>query len=817
MKQTIEAVLQNAVAAHKNGRLEEAEQLYKTILYSQPAHPDASHNLGILSVSAKKVDLALPLFKTALEANPKIEQFWVSYIDALIKDNQIKNAKRTIIKAKKKGFDAKRLESLLSQSKVSAGSAAPSQTQLKSLLEQFQKGRFDEAEKSAVSLSIQFPYHNFSWKLLGAIYKQTGRTSESLAAMQKCMEIAPQDHEASNNLGAMLQELGRLEEAEVSYKKAIVLKPDYALAYSNLGNVLKEQGRLDETEVCYRKAIALKPDYAQPHSDLGAMLQELGRSDEAIGSYKEAININPDYIPAYANMASAIQGVQFKKLIPDLPEIIFKILERKTLVRPVDIEDAAISMLKFDPIIQSALKKGSVDNSFPSIENIILDLANLPLLLKLMQSCPITDLEFETLFKKIRSTILLNISNIEHDSDTLKFQIAIASQCFINEYLFDVTDEEAKALKILEDLIEENIKKGQQVSAAELAVLASYKALNEYSFCQLLNFPDELKHILQTQIVEPKMEKQLKSKIAVLREITGNVSSKVREQYEENPYPRWLSLAVPHISKPISTILKNKKLKIIDLSVNEIKNPKILIAGCGTGQHAIETATRFKDCEVLAVDLSLSSLAYARRKTEELDLTNIEYMQADILDLRSLDRQFDIVESVGVLHHMKDPMAGWKVLTDCLKPGGLMKIGLYSELARKNIVQMRYEIQELNIDSGDTTMKLFRQHVLSLEKEYNNSVVSSPDFYCLSGLRDLLFHVQEHRFTISEIKDSLAQLDLDFCGFEFRSDKKADKFKSQNLTQNAIYDLDKWNVFEKENTTIFFGMYQFWCQKLIQI
>ena len=817
MKQTIEAVLQNAVAAHKNGRLEEAEQLYKTILYSQPAHPDASHNLGILAVSAKKVDLALPLFKTALEANPKIEQFWVSYIDALIKDNQIKNAKRTIIKAKKKGFDAKRLESLLSQSKASAGSAAPSQTQLKSLLEQFQKGRFDEAEKSAVSLSIQFPYHNFSWKLLGAIYKQTGRTSESLAAMQKCMEIAPQDHEASNNLGAMLQELGRLEEAEVSYKKAIVLKPDYALAYSNLGNVLKEQGRLDETEVCYRKAIALKPDYAEPHSDLGAMLQELGRLDEAIGSYKEAININPDYIPAYANMASAIQGVQFKKLIPDLPEIIFKILERKKLVRPVDIEDAAISLLKFDPIIQSILKKDSVDNSFPSIKNIILDLANLPLLLKLMQSCPITDLEFESLFKKIRSTILLNISNIEHDSDTLKFQIAIASQCFINEYLFDVTDEEAKALKILEDLIEENIKKGQQVSAAELAVLASYKALNEYSFCQLLNFPDELKHILQTQIVEPKLEKQLKSKIAVLREITGNVSSKVREQYEENPYPRWLSLAVPYISKPISTILKNKKLKITDLSVNEIKNPKILIAGCGTGQHAIETATRFKDCEVLAVDLSLSSLAYARRKTEELGLTNIEYMQADILDLGSLDRQFDIVESAGVLHHMEDPMAGWKVLTDCLKPGGFMKIGLYSELARKNIVQMRHEIQKLSIDSGDAAMKLFRQYVVNSEEEHHKQIVSNPDFYCLSGLRDLLFHVQEHRFTISEIKDSLAQLDLDFCGFEFRSDKKADKFKSQNLTQNAIYDLDKWNVFEKENTTIFFGMYQFWCQKLIQI
>ena len=817
MKQTIEQALQDAVVAHKNGRLGEAERLYSAILQSQPEHPDANHNLGIIAVSANKVGVALPLFKTALEVNPKIEQFWVSYIDALIKDNQIKNAKRTIIKGKKKGFNTKKLEALLSQSKASAGSAAPSQAQLKSLLEQFQNGRFDEAEKSAVSLSIQFPSHNFSWKLLGAIFKQTGRNSESLAAMQKCVEIAPQDPEASNNLGVMLQELSRLEEAEVSYKKAIALKPDYALAYSNLGNTLKEQDRLDEAEACYRKAIALKPDYAQAHSDLGAMLQELDRRDEAIGSYKEAININPDYIPAYTNMAFAIQGVQFKQFIPDLPEIIFKILERKTLVRPLDIEAAAISLLNCDPAIQSALRKSSVEEIALSLQKNNLSLFNIPLLLKLMHSCPITNLKFETFFKNIRTALLLNISNVDDDPDILKLQIAIASQCFINEYLFDVTDEEAKALKILEDLIEENIKKGQQVSAAELAVLASYKALNQYSFCHLLNLPIELEVLQRTQIVEPELEKQIKLEIPTLQEITNNVSSKVREQYTHNPYPRWVELAVPSTSKSISTVVNDIKLRITDLSASEIKKPKILIGGCGTGQHAIETATRFKDCDVLAVDLSLSSLAYARRKTEELGLTNIEYMQADILDLGSLNRQFDIVESAGVLHHMEDPMAGWKVLTDCLKPGGLMKIGLYSELARKNIVQMRHEIQELSIDSGDAAMKLFRQHAVNSEKNHHKDIVSNPDFYCLSGLRDLLFHVQEHRFTITEIKESLAQLDLDFCGFEFRSDKKVDKFKSQNIAQNAIYDLDKWDVFEKENPTIFFGMYQFWCQKLIQI
>ena len=117
MELTVDQALQQGVAAHKEGKLQEAERLYHAILQAQPAHPDANHNLGVIAVSVNKAGAALPLFKTALEANPKIEQFWLSYIDALVKDNQLKGAKQAIKKAKKKGFDAKKLEALLSLSK----------------------------------------------------------------------------------------------------------------------------------------------------------------------------------------------------------------------------------------------------------------------------------------------------------------------------------------------------------------------------------------------------------------------------------------------------------------------------------------------------------------------------------------------------------------------------------------------------------------------------------------------------------------------------------------------------------------------------
>merc|ERR1712166_1257951 len=106
---------QQGVAAHKEGKLQEAERLYRTILQSQPAHPDANHNLGLLAVSVNRADAALPLFKTALEANPKIEQFWLSYIDTLIKEKQFDIAKQVLEQAKKQGVSGEKLNTLETQ------------------------------------------------------------------------------------------------------------------------------------------------------------------------------------------------------------------------------------------------------------------------------------------------------------------------------------------------------------------------------------------------------------------------------------------------------------------------------------------------------------------------------------------------------------------------------------------------------------------------------------------------------------------------------------------------------------------------------
>jgi tetratricopeptide (TPR) repeat protein len=346
MELTIEQAMQQGVAAHKEGKLEEAELLYRAILQSQPLHPDANHNLGVLVASINKADVALALFKIALEANPKIEQFWLSYIDALIKEKQFDKAKVVLEQGKKEGLSGDKFDAFETQispimqvngstlsvqnksltllekcnklaenkkqkkaKKQNLKAISPSEAEIKSLLEHYQNGQHSDAEKMAQSLTERFPTHQFGWKALGALLKQTGRLSESLVASHKSVQLSPQDAEAHSNLGNTLKELVRLEEAEASYRQAIVLKPDFAEAHNNLGNTFRELDRLEEAKASFRQAIALKPDFALAHSNLGVTLQELGRLEEAEASCTQAISLKPDFVEAHNNL-----GNTFKEL-----------------------------------------------------------------------------------------------------------------------------------------------------------------------------------------------------------------------------------------------------------------------------------------------------------------------------------------------------------------------------------------------------------------------------------------------------------------------------------------------------------------------
>ncbi len=312
------------------------------------------------------------------------------------------------------------------------------------------------------------------------------------------------------------------------------------------------------------------------------------------------------------------------------------------------------------------------------------------------------------------------------------------------------------------------------------------------------------------QVREPRRERALRPAITALTEIADTVSQKVREMYEENPYPRWVKVAPSESPKPLDVFLRNR-FPALPHNIERKPALDILLAGCGTGRQAIEMAQRFTGARVLAIDLSLASLGYAKRKAEELRLANIEYAQADILRLGQLGRSFDLIESSGVLHHLDDPWAGWRVLLSLLRPGGFMRVGLYSELGRPGVIAGRALVAERGYRGNPDGIRQFRETLIegNFGPPLGDLITKARDFFTVSELRDLVFHVREHRMTIPQIAEFLRENKLEFLGFEL-DPNSARCYRTRFPDDRAMTDLECWHAFETENPDTFYYTYQFW-------
>ena len=397
------------------------------------------------------------------------------------------------------------------------------------------------------------------------------------------------------------------------------------------------------------------------------------------------------------------------------------------------------------------------------------------LLLRLLQETVIRDPALEKLIVRERRAAL------EGRPVALEVLVAIAHQCFNTEYVFAETPEEASAV---EHLSKKDLR--------SLALYAAYRPLERLPDAELVAAP--LASLVQRQIIEPAKERELRTSIPMGSTVNA-VSAAVRAQYEANPYPRWTRLpgAFAQAQAP----------------------SRVLIAGCGTGQHALSTAKRMPGAKLLAIDLSLTSLAYAKRKSLELGVTNIEYRQADLLALRPEDGRFDHVEASGVLHHLEDPLAGWRVLANLVQPGGTMRIGLYSERGRRAVVRARELIAKERFEATPAGIRACRAAILERAADESFAkLVRNEDFYSMSGCRDLMFHVQEHRFALPQIRDMIASLGLEFTGFELAdSGITAARYRARYPQDAAMLDLDNWHRFEEEHPDTFSRMYQFWVRK----
>ena len=145
-----------------------------------------------------------------------------------------------------------------------------------------------------------------------------------------------------------------------------------------------------------------------------------------------------------------------------------------------------------------------------------------------------------------------------------------------------------------------------------------------------------------------------------------------------------------------------------------------------------------------------------------------------------------------------------------------MKIGLYSETARQDIISGRSLIAEKGYTASPEDIRRCRQDIIAMAEDGNRKmerICSRKNFFSLSECRDLLFHVKEHRFTLPQIEAALKALDLKFLGFEMRDQSTLRKFMESHPSRRALTSLDLWHEFELKNPDTFRSMYQFWCKK----
>ncbi|MCH7894177.1 MAG: class I SAM-dependent methyltransferase, partial [Proteobacteria bacterium] len=396
-------------------------------------------------------------------------------------------------------------------------------------------------------------------------------------------------------------------------------------------------------------------------------------------------------------------------------------------------------------------------------------------------------------------------STIEHK--LCGFLQALALQLHANEYLWLADNAEMAAVDRLLDETTAN-------DSWRVLLAACYRPLPDFpaALRQSLGGNPACADLYRLQLTDAEERERLAGQIESLATIDDEVSRKVRRQYEDNPYPRWQTASRENDKDFVSQI--RSVFPLLDpAGLAEPARPEILIAGCGTGRHAIETAAKYKDSEVLAVDLSRASLAYARQMSRRLGQDNIDFLHADILHLAALERKFDLIECSGVLHHMADPMAGWRVLVGLLRDDGLMHIGLYSEAGRADILAARQILPAAESVAPDEIRKS-RNDILSLPDDHPAAAIrKNLDFFALSTCRDLLFHVQEHRFTLPQIGDCLAELGLELIGFDPGSGRAANLYLQRFADDPQMNSLDNWHRLEQETPALFAGMYEFWLRQ----
>ena len=634
------------------------------------------------------------------------------------------------------------------------------------------------------------------------------------------MRSLPADAWTLNYLGVVLHAQGQYVQAREVLGKAVRVSPQNIEAWINLSNTDLAMGDLDACEVSLKAALGKNPESPQLITKLAEVLTSKGQSEEARELLTSAAFRRQDDLVLLAVWGSNFLSSFILFYDDRIDGLLCKVLALPTTwasayARPV------YRYLNRHPILMEMMARIGVAEAgqAPSYDAHAYILSTIKSLVTMMGLSSAVDADHEVFFTELRRLQLEQISAGSSEvSAPLPFSVALAQFCFNNDYVFYETSGEKARLALLKETIETSAASGV-VDWKQVVCFCSYRPLTALSVAANIAqspYPEGLGDLLTQQFTEPAVEKEVLPTIAALRPIKDTVSRKVQDMYETSPYPRWTK---PCLVSPVASFSKALALDGVsglphDRAIDG--GTRILVAGCGSGQHSMLSGSRYRPANVTAVDLSLSSLAYAVRKTRELGLTNINYFHGDLLDVQHLGHRFELVESVGVLHHMQDPMRGWKALVDVLEPGGIMKIGLYSRRARETIVELRKHYVREGIVPSPDEVRAIRRDIIARASGGDANLqqfLAIRDFFSLNEAIDLLFHVQESAYSLVEIAAMIEELGLKFMGMCLPQDNFRTLFLAEQGPDADVTSLFQWDQFEQRHPNAFIGMFVFWLVK----
>jgi tetratricopeptide (TPR) repeat protein/SAM-dependent methyltransferase len=655
------------------------------------------------------------------------------------------------------------------------------------------RGEYDAAIASYTRALAAAPGHLPARYNLAVALQRSGRSAQAVPHYREIVARAPAVAPAHYNLALALMDVGEVDEAIGAFERAAALHPADAEIRGNLAEAHLARGAVDDAIACLKQAIAQSPRNAPLHNNLGNALDLAGDTTGALASYREALALQ-DGAEVRANVGRALATAPKVDVDPGLRALLVRALE-EGWARPADLARVCAS---------------AVDPHAPTAA-----LACDGLTIALLTRAPIRDAALERRFTALRRAWLAEALAQAADSevdDLLPLRCALARQCFINEYVYACDDESAD-VAALRARISGALQAGEKPPFAWLAAGASYFPLGEVEGAEALlpyEWSAPVAALMQQQVHEPRVERDSRETIPPLTAIRDGTSQRVRAQYEDNPYPRWVCTPGVPSQGSFNAWLRRRFPRADIMPLADDAALEVLVAGCGTGQEPIELAQSFPSARVLGVDLSVASLAHAKRHTIAMGLRNLEYAHADVLELPAQPRRFDVVSAVGVLHHLADPGAGLRALCGVLRPGGLLRLGFYSERARRDVAAARNFIASQDYASDAASIRRSRQALLT--DPAFEAITARADFWTTSACRDLLFHVEEHDTDLTALAALLAQNGLCVVGVLLEP-RVIRRYVERFPDDPAAVDLGNWHAFEEAHPTTFAGMYRLWVQR----